>query len=123
MCLDEYLGRIKQPAIAINPPKSPKKVRQVFIHIWILPYTEGRSKKKHHPGRLDPALHHAANLPKPQLLFKRKPDNDNHSHWCPTLPHKYNAQVPLGYNYRDSDMDTDTEGPMFVSPSLEISKI
>jgi exosome complex exonuclease RRP6 len=30
-------------------------------------------------------------------------DNQDNSPWYPTLPHKYNAQVPLGHNYSDAD--------------------
>jgi hypothetical protein len=41
---------------------------------------------------------------KPQLLFKRKAENDDLP-WHPTLSHKYHAKVPLGYEYRDSDVD------------------
>jgi exosome complex exonuclease RRP6 len=59
-------------------------------------------------GRLDPALQNAPHLPKPQLLFKKKVDNEDDSPWYPTLPHKYNAQVPLGHKYRDSDEITST---------------
>ena len=61
-------------------------------------------------GRLDPALQHASHLIKPQLLFKTKMDNQDNSPWYPTLPHKYNAQVPLGYNY--SDADDNNEGTL-----------
>lgn len=48
-------------------------------------------------GRLDPALQHASHIVKPQLKFKHKPDNHRKYHWYPSLKHKYNAQVPLGY--------------------------
>ncbi|KAG9103839.1 exosome nuclease subunit [Ceratobasidium sp. 370] len=46
-CLDEFAGRNKAPAIAVNVP----------------------------PHRLDPSLLHAAHLPKPQLKFHTPPDN------------------------------------------------
>lgn len=52
-------------------------------------------------GRLDPALQHASHLPKPQLLFRRKADNTDITPWHPSISHKYNAQVPLGYNLND----------------------
>jgi len=67
-------------------------------------------------GWLDPALQHASNLPKPQLSFKRTPDNSGLP-WYPTLSHKYNAQVPLGYEYRDPGIDADADaegGPLYV---------
>lgn len=49
-------------------------------------------------------LQHAAHIPKPQLKFTKKPVNvDGGSPWRPHLPHKYNARVPLGYNYADPD--------------------
>lgn len=57
------------------------------------------------PGRLDPALQHASALAKPQLSFKRRPDNGNMSIWQPTLKHKYNAQIPLGYKLTDEDSE------------------
>ncbi|KAH9939788.1 ribonuclease H-like domain-containing protein [Epithele typhae] len=84
MGLDEALGNIKAPAIAVNPTAS----------------TSQRTKKANVPaGRLDPALQHASHLPKPQLLFKRKAENRADSMWTPSLRHKYNAKVPLGHNY------------------------
>ncbi|EGN98143.1 hypothetical protein SERLA73DRAFT_91376 [Serpula lacrymans var. lacrymans S7.3] len=92
-CLDEFLGRRKAPAIAINPTQLPLQ-------------------KSHKPnasrGRLDPTWQHASHLPKPQLSFKTKVDNTVDSPWHPTLRHKYNAQVPLGYIYRDSEEDADS---------------
>ena len=57
---------------------------------------------------MDPALQHASHLPKPQLLFKTKVDNKDNSPWYPNLPHKYNAQVPLGHNYSDANDDAGT---------------
>ncbi|RDX45737.1 hypothetical protein OH76DRAFT_1407731 [Lentinus brumalis] len=86
--LDEFLGNFKAPAIAVNP----------------VPLATAQKKKSNVPqGRLDPALQHAAHLAKPQLSFKRKVDNSNHTAWVPTLRHKYNAQVPLGYNFMESE--------------------
>jgi exosome complex exonuclease RRP6 len=58
-------------------------------------------------GRLDPALQHASSIRKPQLDFKTKVVNDD-TLWYPTLKHKWNALVPLGYVYRD-DADSEAE--------------
>ncbi|KAG9088085.1 exosome nuclease subunit, partial [Ceratobasidium sp. UAMH 11750] len=52
-CLDEFAGRNKAPAIAVNVP----------------------APKPSQPRRLDPSLLHAAHLPKPQLKFRTLPDN------------------------------------------------
>ncbi|KAL0960894.1 hypothetical protein HGRIS_005903 [Hohenbuehelia grisea] len=82
-CLDEHLGRKKAPAIEINPRVEPKS-------------------KSTTRGQLDPGLQHAYALKKPQLRFSRKPDNSEQP-WYPTLSHKFNAQIPLGHAYRDSD--------------------
>ncbi|KAG2365124.1 ribonuclease H-like domain-containing protein [Suillus spraguei] len=84
MCLDDYLGRKKEPAITSN----------------------NSSKKPPAPrGRLDPALQYASHLPKPQLLFNTKVDNWNESPYIParTLEHKWCARVPLGYIFHDQD--------------------
>ncbi|GJE91818.1 Exosome complex exonuclease rrp6 [Phanerochaete sordida] len=86
ICMDEFLGLVKQPAIAMNPKPAKAKTQK---------HTMTAS------GRLDPALQHASHLPKPQLKFKRKADNTNDAPWQPSLRHKYNAQVPLGYDMRD----------------------
>ncbi|KAH9829634.1 uncharacterized protein C8Q71DRAFT_717962 [Rhodofomes roseus] len=93
--LDEFLGRSKPPAIAVNPAQ---------------PTAQKAKKTNALPGRLDPALQHASTLTKPQLSFKRRPDNNNMSIWHPTLKHKYNAQVPLGYNLRDDDTEENLSG-------------
>ncbi|KAF8621412.1 hypothetical protein AX15_007824 [Amanita polypyramis BW_CC] len=95
ICLDELLGRTKPPAIAVNP--TPAKTKKATI----------KSKPAISSGHLDPALQHASHIPKPQLSFKRKIDNSD-APWYPSLAHKYNAQVPLGYDYRDSQ-DQDGE--------------
>lgn len=58
-----------------------------------------------HKGALDPAIHHASQIPKPQVSFKYKADNDD-APWYPSLTHKYNALVPLGHVYTDADDDT-----------------
>ncbi|CAE6445144.1 unnamed protein product [Rhizoctonia solani] len=52
VCLDEFAGRNKAPAIDIKAPVKPTQ-----------------------PRRLSQALLHATNLPKPQLQFKTPPDN------------------------------------------------
>ncbi|CAE7139825.1 unnamed protein product [Rhizoctonia solani] len=52
VCLDEFAGRNKAPAIDIKVPAKPTQ-----------------------PRRLSQALLHATNLPKPQLKFKTPPDN------------------------------------------------
>ncbi|KAG2131815.1 ribonuclease H-like domain-containing protein [Suillus clintonianus] len=91
MCLDDYLGRKKEPAIAVPA----------------LPNQSNNSSKKTpaQRGRLDPALQHASHLPKPQLLFNTKVDNHNDSPYIParTLEHKWCARVPLGYIFHDQD--------------------
>ncbi|CAL1713393.1 unnamed protein product [Somion occarium] len=67
---------------------------------------EVKVKKNRVPqGRLDPALQHASRLPKPQLSFTRRVDNKNSASWQSTLRHKYNAQVPLGYNWQSEHGD------------------
>ncbi|KAF5315383.1 hypothetical protein D9619_007468 [Psilocybe cf. subviscida] len=82
-CLDQFLGKNKAPAIAINPPIMPKQ--KVTVE----------------KGRVPQAvIQHAAYLSKPQLHFTKKPDNSD-TPWHPTLPHKYNAKVPLGHVYVD----------------------
>ncbi|KAF8259405.1 ribonuclease H-like domain-containing protein [Lactarius quietus] len=70
IAFDQVNARTRAPAIAINPPE-PKR----------------RRRQKHVP-----------HLPKPQLKFKRKADNTNGVVWSPTLRHKFNARVPLGYS-------------------------
>lgn len=76
-----------------------------FLQIFL---TKSSQKSNVPRGRLDPALQHASHLPKPQLKFKKKVDNNDMSPWRPTLPHKYNAQVPLGYTYQDTDGNVNT---------------
>ncbi|KAJ7082609.1 hypothetical protein C8R43DRAFT_1052282 [Mycena crocata] len=88
ICLDEFLGRTKAPLVAINydAPGLRKTVTKT-------PATR---------GQLAPAVQHASNLAKPQLAFKNPVDN-NDNPWYPALSHKFNAQVPLGHIFRDSD--------------------
>ncbi|KAF7354798.1 Exosome complex exonuclease RRP6 [Mycena sanguinolenta] len=90
ICLDEFLGRTKTPLVAIN---------------YDAPGLRKTAKKVTPRGQLDPAVQHAANLAKPQLAFKN-PVKNNDEPWHPTLSHKFNAQVPLGHIYRDSDAET-----------------
>ncbi|TDL23207.1 hypothetical protein BD410DRAFT_173443 [Rickenella mellea] len=91
MCLDEFGGRIKPAAIEVKP---------------MPPKTKHNASRQ---GRLDPSLTHASHLSKPQLKFKRKVDNSNHTSWNPTLKHKYNAKMPLGYELQSVDVDMDYE--------------
>ncbi|KAJ6516485.1 hypothetical protein C8R45DRAFT_960259 [Mycena sanguinolenta] len=90
ICLDEFLGRTKAPLVAIN---------------YEAPGLRKTAKKITPRGQLDPAVQHAANLAKPQLAFKTPVKNGDEP-WHPTLSHKFNAQVPLGHIYRDSDAET-----------------
>ena len=46
-------------------------------------------------------------------MFKRKVDNTDFL-WHPTLSHKFNAQVPLGYDYRDPEVDLTSSSLMYV---------
>ncbi|KAJ7089360.1 ribonuclease H-like domain-containing protein [Mycena belliarum] len=96
ICLDEFLGRTKAPLVAINydAPGLRKTVKKIT--------TPG--------GQLDPGIQHASNLAKPQLAFKH-PINNSDEPWYPALSHKYNAQVPLGHIYRDSDADAIVNHP------------
>ncbi|KAF5392913.1 hypothetical protein D9757_001048 [Collybiopsis confluens] len=100
MSLDEYLGRNKAPAIAINPKSNISQKKSTT------------STKK---GGLDPTIQHASYLPKPQLQFKRKAEN-NDIPWRPMLSHKFNAQVPLGFHYQDSDTEMDTDSLINLHP-------
>ncbi|PCH40326.1 hypothetical protein WOLCODRAFT_162269 [Wolfiporia cocos MD-104 SS10] len=97
ICLDESLGRLKPPAITVNPVQKSKKTSAS-------------------QGRLDPSLQHASHIPKPQLSFQRKADNSSHTIWQPTLRHKYNAQVPLGYNLREDDSEDNLSGTLPLHP-------
>lgn len=100
--MDEYLGRTKPPAIAVNSVVPVlQKVR--INSMYVIKFLTHLMKKTSVPrGRLDPALQHASHLRKPQLAFKKVVDN-NDTPWYPNILHKYNAQVPLGYAaYHDS---------------------
>ncbi|PPR05868.1 hypothetical protein CVT24_006622 [Panaeolus cyanescens] len=88
MCLDQYLGRNKAPAIAINPAQISTKPSKKPTGLA-------------QAGTSDQVIQHATHLSKPQLRFSRPPDNSD-APWYPSLSHKYNAKVPLGHNYVDS---------------------
>ncbi|KAJ3823275.1 ribonuclease H-like domain-containing protein [Lentinula raphanica] len=109
MNLDVFLGRNKAPAITID-----LKAKSVVTN-----KTNTRNAK----GALDPALQHASHLPKPQLKFKTKVSNDDIP-WSPTLPHKYNAKVPYGFNLHDLESQTETDRLVNLHPyRYEISHI
>ncbi|KAJ3510409.1 hypothetical protein NLJ89_g4693 [Agrocybe chaxingu] len=93
ICLDEFLGKNKAPAIPINPPITHNK--------------PGAKVLQKPSGKNEPVIQHAAHLIKPQLNFKKPPDNSD-SPWHPTLTHKYNAKVPLGHSYQDPDAESRT---------------
>ncbi|KAH9035897.1 ribonuclease H-like domain-containing protein [Lactarius pseudohatsudake] len=70
---------------------------------------ECASKERTAPkGRQEPVVQHAPDLPKLQLKFKRKVDNTNGILWSPTLRHKFNTRVPLGYTVDPASIG---EGP------------
>ncbi|KAJ7621619.1 ribonuclease H-like domain-containing protein [Mycena polygramma] len=97
ICLDQFLGRTKAPLVAIN---------------YDAPGLRKTAKKNPaQRGQLDPAVQHASNLAKPQLAFKHKVNNSGDEPWFPAISHKYNAQVPLGHIFRDSDADTIVNHP------------
>lgn len=73
--LDDFSGKNAPPSYAL----------QVQI-----PETSKKSK-----GNIPPEIFHAASLPKPQLKFKRTPDNSNNTPWKPPLRSKPHAKVPL----------------------------
>ncbi|KAG0704825.1 ribonuclease H-like domain-containing protein [Suillus ampliporus] len=94
MCLDDYMGHKKEPAIAVSA--LPNQISNL---------SKVHPKTPAPRGRLDPALQHASHLPKPQLLFNTKVDNRDESPYIParTLEHKWCARVPLGYIFHDQD--------------------
>ncbi|KIM36578.1 hypothetical protein M413DRAFT_449112 [Hebeloma cylindrosporum] len=99
ICLDEFLGKNKAPAIAINPPIASNSKRSM---------TKTSTKQStSEPGRIEPVIHHAPHLSKPQLLFTKQPENSD-APWYPTLSHKYNAKVPLGYIYTDTETESNS---------------
>ena len=100
-CLDEYLGRSKAPAASLKQSHQANPSTNSTISA-----KNGAASKQ---GRLDPAILHAARLPKPQLKFSRKVDNMDTSRWVPRLTHKYNAQMPLGYDLQDATTEENSE--------------
>ncbi|KAN0114265.1 Ribonuclease H-like domain containing protein [Russula decolorans] len=97
IALDQFSGRTKAPATVIKPPEPKKKAT---------------SSSKHQA----PVIRHVSRLPKPQLKFKRKSDHTNGAPWFPTLRHKFNAQVPLGYNFQSAGDGDDSEGVLPPHP-------
>ncbi|KAJ6544046.1 hypothetical protein B0H19DRAFT_1169443 [Mycena capillaripes] len=95
ICLDQFLGRTKAPLVAIN---------------YDAPGLRKTVKKPTQKGQLDSAVQHASYLAKPQLAFKQ-PVNNSDEPWYPALSHKFNAQVPLGHIYRDSDAEAIVNHP------------
>ena len=117
------MGLSKAPAIAVNPQPAKQKVctgpnaRELYSY-----FTQAAKKTGATPGRLDPALQHAAHLTKPQLKFKRRVNNKDLAPWRPTLKHKYNAQVPLGYEYHDENVDMNQDS-LYVGRTLIILEL
>lgn len=101
MSLDELLGNKRPAKIAVKPPPTSVSVFY-FSLIWVHLTNMNQQKPPPRSGRLDGSILHAANLAKPQLKFKRKVDNTNGGRRVPALKHKYNAQVPLGYTFTES---------------------
>lgn len=102
--MDDHLGHNKAPAIVVNSVAVPTPAKVSARPCSLYRLCQIILQKSNIPrGRLDPSLQHASYLSKPQLKFKRKIDNHDYSPWLPTLSHKYNAQVPIGYNYRETD--------------------
>ncbi|KAJ7699641.1 ribonuclease H-like domain-containing protein [Mycena rosella] len=96
ICLDEFLGRTKAPLVAIN---------------YDAPGLRKTAKKNPtQRGQLEPGVQHASHLAKPQLAFKHSVINTDEP-WYPALSHKFNAQVPLGHIYRDSDAEVIVNHP------------
>ncbi|KAJ7929003.1 hypothetical protein B0H13DRAFT_2652544 [Mycena leptocephala] len=96
ICLDEFMGRTKAPLVAIN---------------YDAPGLRKTGKKNPaQRGQLDPAVQHASHLAKPQFAFKHAVNNSDEP-WYPALSHKFNAQVPLGHIYRDSDAEAIVNHP------------
>ncbi|KAJ3805248.1 hypothetical protein F5876DRAFT_91581 [Lentinula aff. lateritia] len=110
MSLDKHLGRNKAPAIAVNANSNATVVKS-------------KPPTREPKGALNPAIQHASQLPKPQLNFKRDVLNDDVP-WYPTLLHKYNAQVPLDFNFYEPDSQLETKKSIKLHPyRYEISHI
>lgn len=95
IALDQFSGRTKAPAIAVNPPEPKKKAARV--------------------SRQAPVIQHVSHLPKPQLKFKRKADYTNGIPWYPALRHKFNAQVPMGYTFQPASVGEDSDRVLCVA--------
>ena len=93
---------MKAPAIAIKP-QEPKK----------------RAVPSDRQG---PVIQHASHIAKPQLRFKRKANNAIGLPWTPTLRHKFNAQVPLGYTFQPESDGEHEDGVLYVTLHRSISK-
>jgi exosome complex exonuclease RRP6 len=91
MCLDEYTGAIKKPNVVEEEvgPHTP-----VPAYIWLI-YQAAVSRPL--PPKRNPVnvLHTRNDLPKPQLLFRRKPLNDADGPFKPLLTTKPHAVLPL----------------------------
>lgn len=127
--LDVYQGKSKVSAIVVTDaitPTAARKVRYCVIFSSVSCSQRALQPQKQSStaaprGQLDPALQHAHRLPKPQLSFLAKVDNSD-TPWYPTLPHKYNARVPLGHHFQighaqssDTTMYALPDIPHFVS--------
>lgn len=105
IALDTYLGRSKAPAIAINAPITRSSGSQ----------NQNQNQSQGQKNQIDPSLQHAAYLPKPQLKFITRVDNndsDGEAEWDPSarMKHKWNAKMPLGYVFREENQGEDGEG-------------
>ncbi|KIK26699.1 hypothetical protein PISMIDRAFT_94425 [Pisolithus microcarpus 441] len=94
--LDEFLGRKKPPAIQA-PSTLPDS------------HHNSEAKVSVPRGRLDPTITHASRLPKPQLRFRYLHSNSDESPYIPValIPHKWCAQVPLGYIFEDRSTENE----------------
>ena len=108
-CLDIIQGHNKTPIISLNPNAAETGVR-------LLKPSQAKTNTSH--GRLDPALQHASHIAKPQLKFKHKPDNHRNYRWSPSLKHKYNAKVPLGYVSPDDQEESTSRVHVVLLPHL-----
>lgn len=113
--MDEVLGLVRQPAIAVNPKSIKQKVRFVkYSNSSASNPSRIQKANTTTSGRLDPVIQHASHLAKPQLKFKRKADNSDSAPWRPNLRHKYNAKVPLGYDMRYENEAEDASSSLYV---------
>ena len=105
-----FWGKIKLPQLQLirqQPQLQEQRYEASVTSYFFLTVSQNPTQNPSAiKGLLEPVVQHAVHLPKPQLSFKKKPDNSD-SPWYPTLTHKYNAQVPLGYVYHDLGADVD----------------